>query len=114
MNAESGNRYAYKFNASTTESREVIRPLIREVAHKISTLTGGCNVTENDGYWVEGCDTYTDNPGILQRENNWMIEVSTLDDELEFLRECFRPLVPHCQWIHCEVSTIQAAHFDIS
>lgn len=90
---------------------------IEQVAFTLAKRYGGLTITRGTGYWYEdGADNKVTYTGELQRETNYIIEVSmpVADFDPDYIRSAFCTLSAVAEWIHWEQMLVKAAHFQLS
>lgn len=93
---------------------EIDKAAKRAVIRNLSRKYGGCTVINSKGYWSEQGDQFTDNYDRIANEHGFILTVSVMEYEPDVIRKACEPMKKSgCEWIHCEIETVFAKHFQI-
>jgi hypothetical protein len=97
-------------------SKTLTKLALMQVLDNINTRYGGCTLHKGFGCWSEQGAKFTNEYDNVKFETAYQIEVCTTPEEfdLPFLQSAFKPVAPFATWIHCEVWTTNAYHFDVT
>lgn len=111
MKTEKGKRYHNTLVLSSGQSGSKTESVISDLLKELSLEFGGTTYTQTFGTWVD-----PDNE-MLKFERGHKIEVSTVEDETDRIREIVKGIEAidlYFTWVHYEQYVIEAKHFTVT